>query len=218
MRTADRLLVGEQVVQRVVEGLGVVERRLVADALVRLRLRTNEQTSALEGHVGSEVGAVIEALREVEGCEHRPENAIAQRLVDLVGDVAQRVVALRVRRGLEDEVPRTVVGNAEGRVLHGLRVEPVASTQILHAADEQRRAAGAEACLGLRLEVHAHRLAIVVLAEEHAGLLQQVAAHGKLRAVVAARDRQLVADLVPFPGDQILPVGDVSALERGNLL
>src|SRR4029450_9699309 len=110
-------------------------------------------------------------------------------------DLAARVYALRIGRGLEDQLTGAVVRRGERHVLYRLAVLGVASSDILIAAQHERRASEAHARRRLRLEVHPHGFAVVVLAEDDAVVANEIAAEGVLRAGVPAGERELAAQL-----------------------
>ena len=215
---AQRPIIRDEIVERVVKRLAVGDLRLVANALVRLGLGTDERANPFKGQIGAEVDAVVESIRKIVRREQGAEDAVAGILIDLILRVTEWIVALRIRGWLEDDLPQTVVGNAERRILNHFGIEAVAAAKVLEAPDQERRAARAEAGGGLPLEVHAHGLAIVVLRDDDAGLLQQVAAERELAAVIAACHGELVTGLTPLADDDALPVRKGVVLERVVLL
>ena len=79
-----------------------------------------------EGQVRSEVRAVVEAVRNVHGREQGAEHARAKVVIAPVGDVGQRVVALRVTGRLEDRSALFgVLAQIEGLGLELLEVRQV---------------------------------------------------------------------------------------------
>ena len=120
--------------------------------------------------------------------------------------------------GLKTMLPDAVVGDAERRIRLGLVEQPVVASDVLQAADVERRAADAEAILRLAFDADAHLLAAVRLREHDADLLLDLAAHGVLGAIVAALDAEPVLHERAIAGDEVLPVGVGAVLHRRDLL
>src|SRR5256714_8876434 len=108
MRHAQAALVRQDVIERVREGALLLEGRVGGAALLRLSLGAPELPAAEKRQVRSEVHAPVERGAEVVVGEQGPEYARASPIVLLVRDVGERVDALPVGRGLEQQVARAV--------------------------------------------------------------------------------------------------------------
>src|SRR5207248_604730 len=80
--------------------------------------------------------------------EQGPERAHSAPVVPLVLDIGERIDALSIGRGLEDDVARAVEGRRQGVVEEGFAVHAVASAQVLVALDDRRGGTDAQAATG----------------------------------------------------------------------
>src|SRR5207253_6232005 len=95
--------------------------------------------------------------------------------------------------------------------------DAVASAQLLLGPDQRRRASHLEAVVQLVVKIESQRPPREILTLQDAPLREQSPAQCEARPLVAARDADLVVDLLAFPQHQILPIGGAPRLDRRQL-
>ena len=132
---AQAALERQDIVERVRERTLLFESRVGGAPLLQLSLSAPELPAAIERQVGPEVHPPVEPGSQGIVGEQGPERARACAVVLLVLDVGERVDALPVGRGLEQEVPRAVVRHSQRVITERFAVDAVAPAQVLVALD-----------------------------------------------------------------------------------
>src|SRR5207247_2282880 len=158
------------------EGVGdgtiLLQRRIGAASLHRLRLGTPELSPPEKRQVGAEVHPPGQPLGQIVVGEQRTEHPGARPVVLLVLDVGERVHTLPVRGGLEDEVSCAVERHAERVVAQRLAVDPVASAEALVAANRVGGGADSQAGAQPMVEIESRRPAREVLPLHDSALIE----------------------------------------------
>src|SRR5437016_4030385 len=115
------------------------------------------------------------------------------------------------------EVPRAVERHGERVVEERLAVDAVASAEVLLRPDQRRRASHREAVVQLVVEIEPQRPPREILTLQDALLSELAPAQREACPRVAARDADLVIDLLALPQHQILPIRRAPRLDRRQL-
>ena len=218
MSHAQAALVGQDVIERVGERALLLQVRVGGAALLRLSLGAPELPATKERQVRPEVHPPIERGAQVVIGEQGPERARAGPVVLLVRDVGERVDALPVGRGLEQQVARAVVGHPQRVIPECFTVHAVAAAQVLVALDHRGRGADAQTGIGAMVEVEPHRPTHEVHPFDDAPLIELAPTEREAGLLVTACNPHLVAQLRPRMQHEVLPVRPAPGGERLEVL
>src|SRR5438552_2639513 len=218
MSHAQAALVGQDVIERVGERALLLQVRVGGAALLRLSLGAPELPATKERQVRPEVHPPIERGAQVVIGEQGPERARAGPVVLLVRDVGERVDALPVGRGLEQQVARAVVGHPQRVIPECFTVHAVAAAQVLVALDHRGRGADAQTGIGAMVEVEPHRPTHEVHPFDDAPLIELASTEREAGLLVTACNPHLVAQLRPRMQHEVLPVRPAPGGERLEVL
>src|SRR5205823_6102925 len=139
-------------------------------------------------------------------------------VVLLVRDIGERVDALPVGRGLEQQVARGVIRHTQRVIPERFAVYAVAPAQVLVALDHRGRGADSQTGIGTVVEVESNRPTYEVHPFDDAPLIELASAERESGLLVTARNPHLVAQLRAWVQHEVLPVRPAPGRERMEVL